>query len=93
MSIFMKIDKLDAVKGGATIPEIDKKKGLFKLDSTSWGAVRGTSIELVNANNSSNGNDFAMDDVTFSAESRSLWVMAYVIGGFVIGDEDCNRNV
>ena len=30
-----------------------------------------------------------MDDVTFSAESRSLWVMSYVIGGFVIGDEDC----
>ena len=31
-----------------------------------------------------------MDDVTFSAESRSLWVMSYVIGGFVIGDEDCS---
>ena len=55
MSIFMKIDKLDAVKGGATIPEIDKKKGLFKLDSTSWGAVRGTSIEVGNANNSDKG--------------------------------------
>ena len=33
-----------------------------------------------------------MDDVTFSAESRSLWVMSYVIGGFVIGDEDCTAN-
>ena len=30
-----------------------------------------------------------MDDVTFSAESRSLWVMSYLIGGFLIGDEDC----
>ncbi|WP_281558497.1 type VI secretion system tube protein Hcp [Thalassomonas sp. RHCl1] len=55
MSIFMKIDKLDKVDGGATVTEIDKKKGLFKLDSISWGAVRGTSVEVGNANNADKG--------------------------------------
>lgn len=54
-SMFMRIDGLDEIKGAATVAEIAGKKGVFAIDSMSWGAVRGVSIDVGNANNADQG--------------------------------------
>ncbi len=54
-SMFMRIDGLDDIKGGASVADIGGKKGVFAIDSMSWGAVRGVSIDVGNANNADQG--------------------------------------
>lgn len=54
-SIYMRIDGLDSIKGAATVGEIGGKKGFFAIDNMSWGANRGVSVDVGNANNADKG--------------------------------------
>lgn len=54
-SIFMRIDGIDTIKGAATIGDIGSKKGFFAIENMSWGAVRGVSVDVGNANNADQG--------------------------------------
>lgn len=54
-SIFMRIDGLTSIKGAATIGDIGGKKGFFAVDNMSWGANRGVSVDVGNANNADKG--------------------------------------
>lgn len=51
----MRIDGLNSIKGAATVGEIGGKKGFFAIDTMSWGAIRGVSINVGNANNADKG--------------------------------------
>ncbi|MFC3152719.1 type VI secretion system tube protein Hcp [Litoribrevibacter euphylliae] len=67
-SIFMRIDGKDAIKGAATIGDIGGKKGFFAIDTVSWGAVRGVSVDVGNANNADKGM-VALGEVSISRTS------------------------
>lgn len=54
-SMYMRIDGLDTVKGGATVESIGGKKGFFAIGHMSWGADRGVGIDVGNANNADKG--------------------------------------
>jgi type VI secretion system secreted protein Hcp len=54
-TIFMRIDGIDTINGAATIGEVGGKKGFFAIDSLSWGAVRGVTVDVGNANNADQG--------------------------------------
>ncbi|MGV1720324.1 type VI secretion system tube protein Hcp [Vibrio furnissii] len=54
-SIYMRIDGLDNIKGAATIGDIGGKKGFFAIDTMNWGANRGVSVDVGNANNADKG--------------------------------------
>ncbi|KAF7772310.1 Hcp1 family type VI secretion system effector [Pseudoalteromonas citrea] len=54
-SIFMRIDGNDTIKGAATVVDLNSKKGWFAVDSLSWGAMRGVSVDIGNANNQDSG--------------------------------------
>ena len=54
-SIYMRIDGLDTIAGAATIGEIGGKKGFFAIDTMDWGANRGVSVDVGNANNADKG--------------------------------------
>ena len=49
-TIYMRIDGNDEISGAATIGEVGGKKGFFAIDSLSWGAVRGVTVDVGNAN-------------------------------------------
>jgi type VI secretion system secreted protein Hcp len=66
-SIFMKIVGLDEVKGAATVAGLPVT-GLFAINNISWGAARGVTMEVGNANNADKGM-MAMNDITISRES------------------------
>ena len=67
-SMFMKITGLDEITGGATLADVGGKKGLFAIDSLSWGGVRGVSIDVGNANNTDKGM-VAMGEIAISRTS------------------------
>ncbi|EPJ50773.1 MAG: hypothetical protein OFPI_19270 [Osedax symbiont Rs2] len=67
-SMFMRIDGIDTIKGGATVSEIGGKKGVFAIDTMSWGGVRGVSIDVGNANNADKGM-VALGEVSLSRGS------------------------
>ena len=50
-TLFMRIDKNDDIKGGATVEKIGGKEGWFALQSVSWSGARGVNIEIGNAEN------------------------------------------
>lgn len=54
-SIFMRIDGIDTINGAATIGNIGSKKGFFAVENMSWGAVRGVTVDVGNANNADQG--------------------------------------
>lgn len=54
-SIFMRIDGIDSIKGAATVGDIGGKKGFFAISNMSWGANRGVSVDVGNANNADKG--------------------------------------
>ena len=43
-TLFMRIDKNDKIKGGATVEKIGGKEGWFALQSVSWSGARGVNI-------------------------------------------------
>jgi type VI secretion system secreted protein Hcp len=67
-SIFMKISGLDDIKGAATVEGIKGVKGLFAINNVSWGAARGVTVDVGNANNADKGM-VAMSDFNISRES------------------------
>jgi type VI secretion system secreted protein Hcp len=81
-SIFMKIGGLDDVKGAATVAGLDVK-GLFAINNISWGAARGVTVDVGNANNADKGM-VAMSDINISRESDGasphLTTMLYAPG-------------
>ena len=54
-SIFMRIDGLTSIKGGATVDKIGGKEGFFAIENVSWNADRDVTIDLGNANNADKG--------------------------------------
>ena len=54
-TLFMRIDKNDKIKGGATVEKIGGKEGWFALQSVSWSGARGVNIEIGNAENRDSG--------------------------------------
>ncbi|USD66341.1 type VI secretion system tube protein Hcp [Vibrio sp. SCSIO 43136] len=67
-SIFMRIEGLDNIKGAATVGDIGGKKGFFAIDTMSWGANRGVSVDVGNANNADKGM-VSLDAVSISRTS------------------------
>lgn len=67
-SIYMRIDGLNSIKGAATVGEIGGKKGFFAIDTMSWGANRGVSVDVGNANNADKGM-VSLDSVSVSRAS------------------------
>ncbi|UJF17200.1 type VI secretion system tube protein Hcp [Vibrio sp. SS-MA-C1-2] len=64
-SIFMRIDGLNDIKGAATVGDIGGKKGFFAIDTMSWGANRGVSVDVGNSNNADKGM-VSLDPITIS---------------------------
>ena len=54
-TLFMRIDKNEKIKGGATVEKIGGKEGWFALQSVSWSGARGVNIEIGNAENRDSG--------------------------------------
>ena len=45
-TLFMRIDKNEKIKGGATVEKIGGKEGWFALQSVSWSGARGVNIAV-----------------------------------------------
>lgn len=71
-SIYMRIDGLDDIKGAATVGDIGGKKGFFAISTMNWGANRGVSVDVGNANNADKGM-VSLDaiDITRSSDGAS----------------------
>ena len=54
-TLFMRIDKNDKIKGGASVEKIGGKEGWFALHSAGWSGARGVNIEIGNAENRDSG--------------------------------------
>lgn len=66
-TLFMRIDGNTDIPGTATIGDITgtTTKGWFAIESVSWGAMRGVSVDIGNANNADSGM-VAMGEVSIS---------------------------
>ncbi|MBB1486614.1 Hcp family type VI secretion system effector [Oceanospirillum sediminis] len=67
-SMYMRIDGINDIKGAATIGEIGGKKGFFAINFMDWGAARGVSVDVGNANNADKGM-VALGEINIARES------------------------
>lgn len=65
---YMRIDKLDSIKGAASVEEINGKKGFMKIDTVSWGMSRHIYMD-VGANKNPDSGSFAFQDVSVARTS------------------------
>lgn len=78
MAIYMKIDKLDDIKGSATLKEVGGKKGLIPIDSLNWGTSRSVRIQVGAASGAETG-QVAVSDVSISrsADGASPYIETF----------------
>lgn len=78
MAIYMKIDKLDEIKGSATLKEVGKKKGLIPVSSINWATSRPVSVQVGAASGAETGQVSLSDvSVSRSADGASPFIETF----------------
>lgn len=79
MAMYMKIDKLDEIKGAATIKEISGKKGLIPIDSLSWGVSRSLHVIAGQTSHSDSGQiQFSDLSISRAADGASPYLQTFL---------------
>ena len=78
MSVYMRIDKLDTIKGAATLTDVGGKKGLMAVDSFDWGAGRAIHVEVGSASHPDTGS-IAFSDISIhrSVDGASPYLQTF----------------
>lgn len=78
MAIYMKLDKLDEIKGSATIKEIGGKKGLIPVASTTWSTSRPIHVTVGASTGAESGQVSVSDvSVTRTADGASPYLETF----------------